>query len=112
MSVDLRTTVSITYLQSQSGSFIVHIISLTITTISQCVWQTRTNIIRKAFNKIDKNKSGDLTVDDLKGVYNVSQVRLVVAVMSDSNSHIQTSWQTILTTNSAEILSIPAPLPL
>eukprot|EP00040_Diaphanoeca_grandis_P042203 m.264395 g.264395 ORF g.264395 m.264395 type:complete len:211 (-) comp55932_c0_seq1:81-713(-) len=33
--------------------------------------QTRINLIRKAFSKLDKNGSGDITVEDLKGTYNV-----------------------------------------
>ena len=33
----------------------------------------REALIRQAFNKLDKDGSGEITVDDLKGVYSVQQ---------------------------------------
>lgn len=35
--------------------------------------QARQNLIMQAFKKLDKNGSGVITVDDLKGVYCVSR---------------------------------------
>ena len=37
--------------------------------------KSRENLIRKAFQKLDKTGDGFVTVEDLKGVYNVKQVR-------------------------------------
>ncbi len=36
--------------------------------------KSRTNLIRQAFTKLDKTGDGFVTVEDLKGVYNVKQV--------------------------------------
>ena len=38
--------------------------------------KSRENLIRKAFQKLDKTGDGFVTVEDLKGVYNVKQVRI------------------------------------
>lgn len=32
--------------------------------------QSRRNLVKKAFDKLDKNRNGIVEVDDLKGVYN------------------------------------------
>ena len=36
--------------------------------------KSRENLIRQAFQKLDKTGDGFVTVEDLKGVYNVKQV--------------------------------------
>lgn len=33
----------------------------------------RKQVVLEAFNKLDKTKDGKITIDDLKGVYNVKQ---------------------------------------
>jgi calcyphosin len=33
----------------------------------------RTTLITRAYNKLDKNSDGKITIEDLKGVYNVSK---------------------------------------
>ena len=38
--------------------------------------KARVNLIRQAFQKLDKTGDGFVTVEDLKGVYNVKQVLL------------------------------------
>ncbi len=35
--------------------------------------KNRLDLITKAFNKLDKNKDGKITIDDLKGVYDVKR---------------------------------------
>ena len=35
--------------------------------------KARIDLVLQAYNKLDKNKDGSLTIDDLKGVYNVKQ---------------------------------------
>lgn len=35
--------------------------------------QFRKNLVKKAFDKIDQNRSGEITVEDLHGVYNAAK---------------------------------------
>ena len=43
--------------------------------------KARTNLIRQAFQKLDKTGDGFVTVEDLKGVYNVKQVYLYYNIL-------------------------------
>eukprot|EP00911_Craspedida_sp_UC1_P002558 UC1_evm2s1897 len=39
----------------------------------------RVRLVRQAFNKVDKNSDGRLTVEDLRGVYNVTHHKKYVS---------------------------------